>query len=134
MNIIGRWDILHFLKLIIIVCDQIKSRCYTVEILKMKQTLFLITISLHASIIFSQLDSRSSSLLMVRPNPTTGDSELLTDSTFLNKQVVVLNQTGQQVDALIIRSLRQRIPSGFYQRGIYYIRLENNETLRLIKE
>jgi hypothetical protein len=100
----------------------------------MKQTLFLIFISLHASIIFSQLDSRSSSLLMVRPNPTTGDSELLTDSTFLNKQVVVLNQTGQQVDALIIRSLRQRIPSGFYQRGIYYIRLENNETLRLIKE
>jgi len=83
---------------------------------------------------FSQLNRNNSALLFARPNPTSGDSELLADSSCLNKKAIVFNQSGQQVDAFVISNLRQRIPSNFYQRGIYYIRIENNNTLRLIKE
>ena len=105
-----------------------------VKIQKMKQALLLFIIFLKASCTFSQLNNNQSALLMARPNPTTGDAELYTDSTFLNKRAIVFNHAGQQVDAFVITSLSQRIKSSFYQRGTYYIRFDNYKTLRLIKE
>jgi hypothetical protein len=72
---------------------------------------------------------------VVYPNPTTGVVTLaLVDAKLLNTAALVLDANGKTLQSVKISSQNQAINLGSYTSGVYFIKFNNHEVLRVVKQ
>ncbi|HMO34207.1 MAG TPA: RHS repeat-associated core domain-containing protein [Lacibacter sp.] len=72
---------------------------------------------------------------IVYPNPTNGIVNILIGNrTLLGKEAIITDVNGRVIRKLLITAENQQVDLSMFTNGIYFIRLRNNEVLKVMKQ
>jgi RHS repeat-associated protein len=89
----------------------------------------------YSSIIRLTVNNKSLQTSIVYPNPTQGSITIVVgEKTLIGTQAVLFDESGRMLQNIKITATAQTFDLGRYVNGIYLIRLDNKEVLRVVKQ